>query len=58
MANSDENKRALGNYTKLVNNHYEEPFGEYFRQYISGIRKGIGVDDDIASTDESDNNEQ
>ena len=59
MANSDENKQALAKYTELVNDHYEEPTGENFRDYTSSILARIGVDDDSDfSSDESDVNEQ
>ena len=53
MANSNENKQALDKYIELVNNHCEEPVGDNF-----GTKQGIGVDNDISSTDESDINEQ
>ena len=59
MANSDENKQALVKYTVLVNDHYEEPAGENFRDYTSSILAGIGVDDNSdTSSEESDINEQ
>ena len=58
MANSDENKQALDKYTELVNDHYEEPVGENFRDSTSSILARIGVNDDISSSDESDINEQ
>ena len=58
MANSDETKPALDKYTELVNDHYEEPIGENFRNYTDSILAGIGVDNDVSSTGESDINEQ
>ena len=59
MDNSDENKQALVKYTELVNNYYEEPAGENFRDNTSSILAGIGVDDDSdSSLDKSDINEQ
>ena len=54
MANSDENKQALDKYIELVNDHHEEPGGGNFQDYTSSILAGIGVDDDVSSTDESD----
>ena len=44
MANSDENKQALAKYTELVNDHYEEPTGENYRDYTCSIPAGIGGD--------------
>ena len=57
MDNSNENARALHKYIDFVNDHYEEPVGENFRDYTDSILSGLGVDDDISdsSSDESDN---
>ena len=40
-----------------INDHYEEPVGENFRDYTDSILSGLGVDNDISdsSSDESDN---
>ena len=55
MANSDENKQALNKYIELKYDHYKKThFGESFQNYTWCILAGIGVDDDICSTDESD----
>ena len=41
MAKSDEKEQALDKYTELVNDHYEEPVGENFRDYTISILAGV-----------------
>ena len=48
MSYSDVNKKALEEYTRLVNDHYEEPVDGNFRDYTKDILSAID------NTDESD----
>ena len=57
MANSDENAQAIHKYIDLVNDHYEEPVGEKFRDYTDSIRTELGEDKDIVSDSSSDESE-
>ena len=56
MANLNENTQALHRHIDFVNDHYEEPVGENFRDHTDSILGADDDDDDDSSSSESDNN--